>query len=71
MTVIVDVDNQYCNELCYSYQITQEDDGTYTVYQSWNVLRGRYLGRELETLEQAWLCLNDAMKEYEHFSETV
>lgn len=61
MTVVVDIDNQYCEELCFSYQITIEDDDTYSVYQSWSVLRGKHLGKGFETLSDAWQCLNEAM----------
>lgn len=71
MTVVVDIDNQYCEELCYSYQITIEEDSTYTVYQSWNILRGRYLGRGFATLSEAWQCLNEALAEYENIGETA
>lgn len=65
--VVIDVDNQYCEDLCYSYQVVREDDQTYSVYQSWNILRGKYLGRGFDNLEDAWICLNQAMQEYEHF----
>lgn len=63
--VVVDIDNEYCEDLWYSYQVIKEDDGTYTVYQSRDILRGRYLGRDLETVAEAWQCLQEAMNEYE------
>lgn len=66
MTVIVDVDNQYCEELCHSYQICRDDDGSYFVWQETGVLKGRYLARGLETLNDAWDRLNVAMREYEY-----
>ena len=60
--VIVDIDNQDCDELCFSYQICKNDDETYYVYQSHGLLRGQYLARNLETLAEAWAVLNDALE---------
>ena len=67
--VIVDVDNAYCQDLCYSYQILRADDGTYSVYQTWNVLRGRWLGRDFDSLRDAWRCLDQAMTQNESFGD--
>ena len=64
-TVIVDIDNEYCYELLFSYQITAEDDGTYNVYQARDFMRGKYMGKGFETLAEAWQCLQEAMDEYE------
>ena len=66
--VVVDVDNQYMDgELDHSYQIILENDNTYTVYISYDVLSGRYYGKKIKTFEEAWNCLNECMREEEYF----
>ncbi len=63
--VIVDVDNDYCDELLYSYQIVLEDNGTYSVYVSQDILSGSYAGRNIETFFEAYKILNEAIEEHE------
>ena len=63
--VIVDIDNDYCDELIYSYQIIKEEDESYSVYLSRNVLRGRYIEKNIESFGQAFNVLYDAMEENE------
>lgn len=63
--VIVDVDNEYCDELMYSYQIIKEQDETYTVYVSYDILRGKYLRKKVESLKEAWNILDEEMKNEE------
>lgn len=59
--IVVDVDNQYCEELNYSYQLILENDNTYTVYISYDVLSGKYYAKGLETFAEAWQKLSEAM----------
>lgn len=61
-TVVVDVDNQNCEELNFSYQIILENDNTYTVYVSHSPFRGMYHAKKLETFAEAWVKLNEAME---------
>ena len=64
--VVVDVDNQYMDgELNNSYQIIQESDNTFTVYCSYDVLRGRTYDKGIETFSEAWAQLNECMREEE------
>ena len=63
--VVVDVENEYCDELMYSYQLSKEDDGTYSVYVARDCLRGFHAGRNLESFAEAFQLLNDTMKEHE------
>lgn len=63
--VIVDIDNDYCDELIYSYQIIKEEDETYSIYQSRDVLRGRYIEKNIESFSQAFDSLYAAMEENE------
>ena len=60
--IVVDVDNQYCEELNFSYQIILENDNTYTVYISYDVLSGKYYAKGLETFAEAWQKLSEAME---------
>lgn len=59
--VVVDVDNQYCEELSFSYQLILENDNTYTVYVSYDVLRGETYAKGLETFAEAWQKLTEVM----------
>jgi len=63
--VIVDIDNQYCDELLYSYQLCKEEDGSYSVYVSRDILRGFHAGKDIDTFEEAFNLLNDTIKEHE------
>lgn len=64
--VVVDVDNQYMDgELNNSYQIVLENDSTYTVYCSYDVLRGRTHDKGIESFSEAWAKLNECMREEE------
>ena len=63
--VICDVDNQYCNDLSNSYQIVLDDDETYSVYVSYDVLRGKTVAKNLESFQDAWQVLNDLIQEKE------
>ena len=63
--VICDVDNQYCNDLSNSYQIVLDDDETYSVYVSYDVLRGKTAAKNLESFQDAWQVLNDLIQEKE------
>ena len=63
--VVCDVDNQYCKDLTYSYQIVLDDDDTYYVYASWDVFKGRYIAKGLECFQDAWNILNEEMQAVE------
>lgn len=69
--VIVDIDNEYCNDLCYSYQLCQAGDGTYYVWMETAPLCGRKLGQDFETFDQAWACLNEGIRKYEDLGVTL
>lgn len=57
--VVVDVDNQYNDELCYSYQIIKDEDDTFSVYVSYDVFKGKTVAKKLETFQEAWDILNE------------
>jgi hypothetical protein len=60
--VIVDIDSDYCPDLCFSYQLClDEGTDTYYVYMETGVLQGRYLGRGFESFGEAWACLKEAI----------
>ena len=63
--VVCDVDNQYCDDLSCSYQITREDDDTYSVYVSYDVFRGKTIAKKLECFQDAWNVLNEEIQETE------
>ena len=63
--VICDVSNQYCDDLDNSYQIVRNDGDTYSVYVSFDVLRGKTISKGLESFQDAWNVLNDYMQEVE------
>lgn len=63
--VVCDVDNQYCSDLCYSYQIIKEDNDTYSVYVSYDVFRGKTIAKNLETFQEAFNILSDKIDEVE------
>lgn len=63
--VICDVSNQYCDDLDNSYQIVRNDGDTYSVYVSFDVLRGKTIAKGLESFQDAWNVLNDYMQEVE------
>lgn len=65
--VVVDIENDYCNELCYSYQIVREDDDTYSVYRAESILRGSHLGKKFESFEDAMRCLVKGMEDSEYY----
>lgn len=71
MSVIVNVDNQYSDELAYSYQITQAMDGTYSVYVGRGPLRGRIVERKIQSLEDAMTLLIHVMNSEEGMNITV
>jgi hypothetical protein len=63
--VIVDVNNDYCDELLYSYQIIKEENDTYSVYVSRDILRGYYAGKNIESFGEAFRLLGETMEENE------
>lgn len=63
--VICDVDNQYCDELCYSYQIVKDDNDTYSVYVSYDVFKGKTIAKNLETFQEAFNVLGEKIDEVE------
>ena len=65
MTVIVNVDNQYSDELAYSYQITLAEDNTYSVYVGRGPLRGRIVEQKIQSLEDAMTLLIHVMNDEE------
>lgn len=69
--VIVDINNDYCDDLCYSYQLCQADDGTYFVWMETGILRGRYLGKDFASFNDAWACLNEGIREHEDLGVTL
>lgn len=59
--VIVDIDNEYCDELIYSYQLIKEDDNTYSVYVSRDILSGYHVERGIDNFFDAYRKLHDEM----------
>jgi hypothetical protein len=59
--VVVDIDNEYCDELLYSYQLCKDIDGTYSVYVSRDILRGYHACKEIETFFEAFKELQEAI----------
>ena len=62
--VVCDVDNQYCRDLTYSYQIVLDDDDTYYVYV-WDAFKGKCIAKGLECFQDAWMVLNEEMQAVE------
>lgn len=66
--VVIDVDNQYCDELNFSYQVVKEDNEKYRIWVSSGLLSGWYLGEgvdgahEFETLSEAWEALDSELR---------
>ena len=67
--VIVDIDNQYEDSLCDSYQLIKEDDETYSVYIAHSILRGRWVARKIESFDEAFILLVDTVKENEYIRD--
>lgn len=67
MSVIVDIDEQYCDELSYGYQLIAEDDGTYTVWVTTGPISGFRSGGRWETLPEAFNHLVSIVREKEYF----
>lgn len=63
--IVVDIDNEYCDELMYSYQLCKDDDGTYSVYVSRDIIRGFHACKGLETFFEAFNELQEAIKHNE------
>lgn len=59
--VIVDIDNEYCDELIYSYQLVREDDDTFSVYVARDILRGYHVARNIDNFFDAYRILHDEM----------
>lgn len=66
--VIVDVDNEYCDELMYSYQLSKDDDGTYSVYVSRDIMRGYHACKGIESFAEAFKELQEAISHNEGVS---
>jgi hypothetical protein len=66
-TVVVDIDNQYENELCDGYQLICEDDDTYTIWVSTGVLSGFRAHKKIETFGEAFRLLTELVNEREYF----
>jgi hypothetical protein len=64
-TVIVDVSNDYVDELMYSYQLVKDDDGTFHIWVETSVLRGYYAGKGIEDFSEAFQTLYDVIDEHE------
>jgi hypothetical protein len=64
-TVVIDVSNDYVDELIYSYQLVKDDDGTFFVWVETNVLKGYYAGKGIEDFAEAFQLLNETMDELE------
>lgn len=67
MSVIVDIDEQYCDELCCGYQLIAEDDGTYTVWVSTGLISGYRSGGSWQSLPDAFNHLVSLVRENEYF----
>jgi len=63
--VVIDVSNDYVDELMYSYQLVKDDDGTYFVWVETSVLKGYYAGKGIEDFAEAFQLLNETMDELE------
>ena len=63
--VVVDVDEQVCDELMYGYQLILDDDGMYKIWVSTGPVRGRYVHENIESFFEAFDLLNKTIMEYE------
>ena len=63
--VVVDIDNEYCDELMYSYQLCKDDDGTYSVYVSRDIMRGYHACEGIESFAEAFKELQEAISHNE------
>lgn len=68
-TVVIDIDEQYCDELMYGYQLIRQDDDTYRIWISTGPLRGCYTGGTFETLSDAFNHLVNVVREKEYLYE--
>lgn len=66
--VVIDVDNEYCDELMYSYQLSKEDDGTFSVYVSKSFTRGYHYCKEIVSFSEAYKELQEAINHHEGVS---
>lgn len=60
--VVIDVSNDYVDELLYSYQLVKDDDGTFHVWVETDVLHGYYAGKGIEDFSEAFQLLNEAIE---------
>ena len=63
--VVVDVDEQVCDELMYGYQMIQDDDGMYKIWVSTGPVRGHYVHQDIESFVEAFDLLNKTILERE------
>jgi len=62
---VIDIDNDYCDELVYSYQLCKDDDGTYSVYVARDLFRGYTAAKGLQSFDDAWNQLKRTLEENE------
>lgn len=60
--VVVDIDNDYETDLCYSYQLIKEDNDSYSVWISTSIFSGTYAGQNIESFEEAFQLLIETVK---------
>lgn len=65
-TIIVDIDEQYCDELCYGYQLIADDDGTYYIWVSSGPFSGYRAGGSWSNLSDAFNFLVSLVREKEY-----
>lgn len=61
-TVIVDIDDQEEDSLMNGYQLVREDDNTYAIWMSTGPVRGKWLYRGIDTFEEAFDKLYNAVR---------
>lgn len=66
-TVVVDIDNQYEDDLCYGYQLLKEDDSTYSVWVETGVLRGYHAAKGMSSFQEAFDKLQEVFKDKEYY----
>lgn len=63
--VVIDISNDYVDDLMYSYQLVKEDDGTFSIWVETNVLRGYYAAKNVDSFIEAYTLLNETVEEKE------
>lgn len=63
--VVIDISNDYVDDLMYSYQLVKEDDGTFSIWIETSVLRGYYAAKKLDSFIEAYSLLNETVEEKE------